>query len=62
MLKDMKVFALDKETKASHNGFNSEDWFAESMEYRGFRNQYVMYTYYLSMDREVSFTVHNGPS
>ncbi|KAI5342191.1 hypothetical protein L3X38_010066 [Prunus dulcis] len=52
MLKDMKVFALDKETKASHNGFNSEDWFAESMEYRGFRNQYVMYTYYLSMDRE----------
>lgn len=62
MFKDMKVFALDKETKASRNGFNAKDWFVESMEYRGFRNQYVMYTHYLSMDREVSFTIYNGPS
>lgn len=62
MLKDMKVFTLDKETKASLNGFNAEDWFAESMDYRGFQNLYVRYTHYPSVNEQVSFTVHNASS
>ncbi|KAL6269790.1 hypothetical protein ACE6H2_026701 [Prunus campanulata] len=54
MLKDMKVFALDKETKASLNGFNAEDWFAESIYNRVFRNEYVRYKHYPTITDNVS--------
>jgi len=62
MLKDMKLYAIDNETKASLKGFKADDWFAESTDYRVFRNEYVRYKHYPSVAANVSFTFDNGPS
>ncbi|BBG96897.1 hypothetical protein Prudu_005849 [Prunus dulcis] len=46
---DVKVYAVDNETKASLKGFKEEDWFAKSTDYRVFLNEYVRYKHYPSV-------------
>ncbi|KAI5343683.1 hypothetical protein L3X38_011559 [Prunus dulcis] len=56
-LLDVKVYAVDNETKASLKGCKAENWFAESTDYRVFRNEYMRYKHYPSV---AANTVEDG--